>query len=84
MILHIYCLHDSRAERYLSPMFTASLPVLMRELSDEMRRPGGVNLLRDHPSDFCLYSLGTFDDSTGSFVSVPPSVVCLCNELLES
>ena len=50
------------------PMFQQSVGMAQRAFSDAVNRPDENNLLYKHPEHFELYELGTFDDSTGSFV----------------
>nr|QJB20510.1 MAG: nonstructural protein [Microvirus sp.] len=60
---------DAVADTFGRPFFVQSVAVAHRSFADEVNRPvqhgQGDSLLQDHPADFELYQLGTFDDQTG-------------------
>lgn len=67
MILHIFSIRDSAANSYGRPFFLPSAGVALRTFGDEVNRAAIDNPMYQHPEDFELYALGTFDDSTAEF-----------------
>jgi len=67
MILNICTVKDRAADAYGRPMFVPSTGVAIRSFSDEINRNNADNQLYNHPDDFDLYELGSFDDNTGLF-----------------
>lgn len=67
MILFVLSVRDTAADCFGQPMFTPSLGGAVRSFGDEVNRKSENNALANHPEDFILYQLGTFDDSTGKF-----------------
>lgn len=54
---------DKVAEQYYAPMLAPNFGVAIRQFGDECRRPD--SRLNQHPADFDLKAIGTFDDQTG-------------------
>jgi len=67
MKLTLCTVKDRQADAYGRPMFVPALGVAIRSFSDEVNRQDADNQLYNHPDDFDLYELGTFDDNTGLF-----------------
>jgi hypothetical protein len=63
----IVAVKDRAAETFGRPMFVPAIGVALRSFSDEINRNDSNNQLYNHPDDFDLYELGTFDDSTAEF-----------------
>jgi hypothetical protein len=63
----IVAVKDRAAETFGRPMFVPAIGVALRSFSDEINRNDPNNQLYNHPDDFDLYDLGTFDDSTAEF-----------------
>lgn len=81
----IYSLLDTKACVYSTPFFVPNVAVLVRDLTDELKRVGGErNLLASHPQDFELYELGSFDDEVGEFVVFTPRLVLELVSLVEA
>lgn len=60
---------DSAAGVYGRPAFFTSTGVAIRSFSDEVKRKEEGNQMAQHPDDFSLHLLGTFDDVTGVLVA---------------
>ncbi len=58
---------DMVAGQYGRPFFTVSEGSAIRGFSDEINRPG-ESALYQHPNDFQLFHVGTFDDENCQFV----------------
>jgi len=67
MIQYICTVKDRAADAFGRPMFVPSTGVAIRSFSDEINRNSADNQLYNHPDDFDLYELGSFDDNTGLF-----------------
>jgi len=72
MILTIVSIFDQATQAYSRPVFVQSTGVAIRSFSDEVNRDDPNNEMKRHPSDFALFHLGEFDDSTGLFVNNEP------------
>lgn len=72
MHIKAYSIHDVCADAYGTPFFAMSDPVAARSflaLSDDPQ-----STLYQAPSDYTLYRIGYFDDSTGTIMSEPTPV----------
>ena len=49
-----------------------------------MNRPDSKEDMAQHPEDFELYELGSFDDSTGKVEVIEPRLVARAKDLKES
>lgn len=56
---------DSASQQFTNPMFFPATGAAMRAFRDEVN--GQPSQISQHPEDFELYHLGTFDDNTGRF-----------------
>jgi len=72
MVLTIVSIFDQATQAYSRPVFVQSTGVAIRSFSDEVNRDDPNNEMKRHPSDFALFFIGTFDDSTGEFVGASP------------
>lgn len=75
MIIRIFCVRDRATDSYGNPMFLLSEGQAIRSFSDEINRNASDNQLFQHPDDFDLYRLGTFDTDIGSFEVYLPAMV---------
>lgn len=57
---------DSKAEAYLPPFTMRSDAEAIRAFGDSVEKGGTP--LADHPEDFFLYAVGTFNQETGEIV----------------
>lgn len=75
-------LRDSKSEQYLAPFIVPTLGVAYRNLADEVAKVGSDNMLANHPEDFQLMRLGTYDEDTGQIVlEKEPRIVCSLADL---
>lgn len=84
MIRVIFSVRDSASELYGQPFFVPSRGVALRSFADEANRAAADNALNQHPEDFILYELGTFDESTGAFSCHEPQQVARGKDVLLS
>jgi len=67
MLMRVYTVYDSKTEAYMPPFFQPAKGAALRLFSDSVN---DVNhTFNKHPSDFTLFELGTYDDSTAQFVT---------------
>ena len=75
-MINIICsVKDRAADAFGRPLFVASKGIALRSFTDEVNRAAEDNQMYNHPDDFDLYELGTFDDSTGIIQMLPQPVV---------
>lgn len=67
----IIAVRDSKADAFGRPFFVASTGIAIRSFDDEVNRKDNENQMFNHPSDFALYELGTYDDSTAMIECYP-------------
>lgn len=69
MSLKLFTVRDVKAEVYLPPFTMRSKGEAIRSFASEVGRQDST--IGAHPSDFVLFYLGEFDDSTCSFALAP-------------
>lgn len=62
-MLKIYTIYDSKSETYTEPTYHPARGQAIRALTDAVN--GGQGVISDHPADFTLFELGSFDQRTG-------------------
>lgn len=76
MQLHVMSVFDGKVGAFGTPMFTMSIGASERGFSDEVNRSDPNNTLFNHPEDFILYHLGSWNDDDGRFQeNVPPVLI---------
>lgn len=65
MILSVVSVFDSAAGAYNRPFHVPSTGLAVRSFRDEVNRKAEDNTMYNHPGDYTLELLGTFDDSSG-------------------
>lgn len=79
----IYAIKDKAANAYLQPIFSVNENTVIRSLKASLTDPN--HNFRMHASDYSLYYLGLFDDSTGVLVPLQePVFVVNCETILAS
>lgn len=63
-LLAVTC-RDRKVDSFGQPIFAQSRGAAIRSFSDEINRAAPENMLYQHPGDFDLYELGTYDTDTG-------------------
>ena len=67
MKMIVVSIKDRAADAFGRPFYVPSVGVAIRSFQDEVNRASEDNQMYQHPDDFDLYDLGSFDDNTGSF-----------------
>ena len=65
MLSNIYVIYDVKAESFNKPTFIQNHEVARRSIKMLLDQPEGVHA--QHPEDFTLYHLGTYDERTALF-----------------
>ncbi len=61
--LGVYTIRDTKAEAYVQPFTFRTDGEAIRAFDDSINKPGTPAY--DHPEDYCLFRVGTFDVQTG-------------------
>lgn len=72
MKLKMYSVYDSKALVYGQPMFISAVGSALRSFADLCNDP--QSLVCKHPTDFVLFEIGEYDDSTGVVTPTMPFV----------
>lgn len=67
MILKSYSVYDNKAVAFLPPFFMFNDAVACRAFSDAVNDPS--HQFHKNPTDYNLFCVGSFDDSTGVLVT---------------
>lgn len=71
MRMHIVAVRDIKANCYGVPNCTPSLGASIRSFGDQCQdEKSGV--LYQHPEDFELYQIGSYDDESGALEAIKP------------
>lgn len=63
MKLKIFAVKDTRAEAFMNPFFCRTAGEAERAFSDEANKK--ENPFNLHPTDYCLFELGSYDQISG-------------------
>lgn len=69
--------YDQGTETFVRPVFLRGRGEALRMFEDQVNRPEAENPMFNHPGDFQLFVLGTWDDESGRFVGkeIPEKIV---------
>lgn len=81
MILHMFAVRDRATDQFGTPMFLVTAGQAIRSFADEVNRSAPDNIIHQHPDDYDLYELGSWDSSSGLFSSQTPSQVAIGKNL---
>lgn len=69
MLQKLFTIYDSKAESYSNPVYLNSTGLAVRTFSDSVQDPDSP--FAQHPGDYTLFELGTYDDSNSKFDLLP-------------
>lgn len=72
MKLFLYTVHDRAVNAYLSPYYARTEAEAIRSLENAARDPN--HAFSQHPGDYRLFALGSYDDATARFDLLPAPV----------
>lgn len=80
----IVSLKDTAARLFGAPFIVQAAAQAVRSLRDEVNAKESKSDVRNHPSDFELYEVATFDEDTG-IVSchAAPQLLCRAKDLID-
>ena len=84
MKLEIFAVRDRATDQYGTPMFLVTSGQAIRSFSDEVnRKENGTerNMLAEHPEDYDLYLLGSYETNTGTFNCETPRQIAIGKDL---
>jgi len=80
MTKEVYSIYDSKCEFYTQPFMVRAKGEAIRAFSDLAN--DDKTQVGQHPEDFTLFQLATFDENTGKYESLlTPKSICLANEM---
>lgn len=65
--LTVFAVRDRALDAFMRPFFMPTEGMAIRSFQDEVNRKDENNPLAQHPEDYDLYTLGTFDEDRGHF-----------------
>lgn len=66
----LFTVYDSKSETYLSPVAHNATGDALRSFADAVNAPPKSSNLSDHPEDFTLFEIGTFNICTGELIAI--------------
>lgn len=80
----VMCARDIKVGCFARPFFVSTVAQAVRSFQDEARRKAPDNQLSQHPEDFELFELGTWDEDTAKFDQLPaPKYIIRADMLIE-
>ena len=84
MLMYIYTIRDSAAALYGRPFYVQGPAVAVRSFTDEVNKAEPQNDLFNHPEDFELFELGTYNDATAVFeLYSQPKPLCTAKQVFK-
>lgn len=76
----LFSIRDSKALTFAAPFVSANADTAVRSVRQALQDP-------NHPlalsaSDYSLYAVGEWDDTTGELISHPPTMLVVLDELM--
>lgn len=68
----IFAVYDKKAVAYLLPIYYPQKGMAIRVFEDSVNDPQAG--FQNHPEDFCLFHLGSYDNATGMIEPLPNPV----------
>jgi len=85
MKLVIVAIRDRAVNAFGRPNFVQAVGQAVRSFSDEVNRRAEDNQLNQHPEDFDMFELGTYDDATAQIEMLErPRQIAIGKDLIRS
>lgn len=82
MNYQVIAVRDRAANTYMRPFVVNHLGQAIRSFADEINRNAPDNLtMYQHPEDFDLYHIGTYDEDTGKIAPCDPHMIAVGKDL---
>lgn len=78
----ICAVKDLAIQAYGMPFYVHTKGEAIRSFSDEVNRTDGKSAVAQHPEDYELYELGTYDEATGTIEGKSPELFARAKDLL--
>ena len=72
MIVQVFSLYDTVAGAFQLPFYQHNIPLAIQFVEDQLQDATPTNRLRKLAKSLILHHIGSFDDSTSTFTSIPP------------
>lgn len=72
--LAVVAVRDRALDAFMRPFFVPSVGMAIRSFQDEVNRADKENAIYNHPEDYDLFHIASFDEDTGVFVNTPGGV----------
>lgn len=82
MKTYIFSVRDRATDQFGSPMFMLSKGQAIRSFADEINKKNPENMLCNHPEDYDLYLLGSWESDDGQFETHAPQQVAIGKDLV--
>lgn len=82
MILKIYAVRDNQVEAFLQPFFSPTMGSAIRSLTEVVNDT--QHTFSKHATDYSLYALGDFDDTSGIITPFDPHRIVSLIELVKT
>lgn len=82
MNYHVCVIRDRATDSFGTPIFVMHIGQAIRSFSDEINSKSKDSQLAQHPEDFDLYTLGTFNADTGLFDVGSPRQIAIGKDVL--
>lgn len=73
--LVVCAVYDRMALVYGRPMVVSAQGLAIRSFIDEVNRRAEGNTMYDHPEDFQLFRIGSYDDNVGELIAIKPELM---------
>lgn len=74
MMMNVYAVYDDKAKSFGTPFYIQTDGMARRLFCDQVQDDNRPSLLHDHPEDFSLYRVGSFDSDSGHVKPEPQPV----------
>lgn len=81
---HIYAVKDLAVQAFGDFFLVRAPGEAIRSFQDEVNRTDGKSAVAQHPEDYELYKLGTYDDASGNVTAHEPELTARAKDLLRS
>lgn len=81
MLLKMFSVYDSAVEAYIRPMFLPSVGLALRGFTEAVN--GNDPEMTKYPSQYVLFDVGTFDDSSCTFTTHTPVSLGVGSEFVQ-
>lgn len=70
-MMQVFSVYDVAAETFGPPITTAAVGLAVRSFTDAVNAVAKESPIAQHPKDFQLFHLGSFDETMGKFEMFP-------------